>query len=86
MTIKNVIVKDNYGNSLGWGNAQDTHGGQDIHIQLTHELSEMIKWWKEWQPIFTSMNPHVADALQQAKVMHALSTDNQKDPWKQVTV
>ena len=86
MTVKNVWVRDNYGNQLGWGNVLDTHGGQDINILLSHELTEMMKWWKEWQPVFNSMNPHVADALQQAKVMHALSTDNQKDPWKQVTV
>jgi hypothetical protein len=47
----------------------------------------MITWWKEWKPLFSSMNPHVRDALQQAKVMHALSQDpNNKDPWKTVTV
>jgi len=86
MTVKNIYVKDNYGNSMGRGNAQDAHGGQDIHIQLNFELTEMMRWWKEWQPVFTSMNPHVADALQQSKVMHALSTDNQQDPWKTVTV
>ena len=87
MTIKNVYVKDNYGNSLGWGHAQDAHGGQDIHIQIPHELNEMITWWREWKPLFSSMNPHVQDALQQAKVMHALSQDpTTRDPWKQVTV
>jgi len=73
MTVKNIFVKDNYGNSLGWGNAQDAHGGQDIHIQLTHELSEMIRWWKEWGPVFTNTNPTVTDALKQAKVLHDVS-------------
>ena len=70
MTIKNIFVKDNYGNSLGWGNAHDTHGGQDITIQLTHELTEMIRWWKEWGPVFTNPSPTVTDALQRAKVLH----------------
>ena len=73
MTVKNIFVKDNYGNSLGWGNAQDTYGGQDINIQLAHELSEMIKWWKEWGPVFTNTNPTVTDALNQAKVLHDVS-------------
>jgi hypothetical protein len=75
MTVKNIFVKDNYGNILGYAYAKDTFGGQDIDIQMTHELGEMVKWWKEWQPVFTSMNPHVADALQQAKVMHALTKE-----------
>ena len=87
MTIKNVYVTDNFSKTLGWGNARDAHGGQDIHITMHHELSEMIEWWREWKPLFSSMNPHVQDALQQAKVMHALSQDpNNQDPWKQVTV
>jgi hypothetical protein len=73
MTIKNIFVKDNYGNSLGWGNAQDAHGGQDIHIQLSHELTEMMKWWREWGPVFTNTNPTVTDALKQAKVLHDVS-------------
>jgi hypothetical protein len=73
MTVKNIFVKDNYGNSLGRGNAQDAHGGQDIHIQLSHELSEMMKWWREWGPVFTNTNPTVTDALKQAKVLHDVS-------------
>jgi len=37
--------------------------------------------------MFTNPNPIVVDALQQAKVMHALSQDPaNQDPWKQVTV
>ena len=87
MTIKNIQVKDNYGQTLGWSTVQDVHGGQEIHIQIPNELNEMVTWWKEWKPLFSSMNPHVQDALQQAKVMHALSQDpNNKDPWKTVTV
>jgi hypothetical protein len=87
MTIKNVYIKDNYSNSLGWGHAQDAHGGQDIHITMNNELSEMMNWWKEWQPVFNSMNPHVQEALQQAKVMHALSQEpTLHDPWKTVTI
>jgi hypothetical protein len=70
MTVKNIFVKDNYGNQLGWGNVQDSFGGQDIHIQLAHELSEMTKWWKEWGPVFSNPSPTVTDALQQAKVLH----------------
>jgi hypothetical protein len=76
MTVKNVWVKDNYGNSLGYAYVKETYGGQEIDIQLNHELSELTKWWKEWQPVFTSMNPHVADALQQAKVMHAITKES----------
>lgn len=73
MTIKNVYVKDNYGKSLGWGNAQETHGGHDIHIQMAHELNEMVEWWREWGPVFNNPNPTVTDALQQAKVLHDVS-------------
>ena len=75
MTIKNVQVKDNYGKTLGWSTVHDVHGGQEIHIQIPNELTEMVEWWREWKPLFSSMNPHVQDALQQAKVMHALSKD-----------
>jgi hypothetical protein len=70
MTVKNVYVKDNYSNALGWGHAQDAPGGQNIHITMNNELSEMIEWWKEWGPVFTNPNPTVTDALQQAKVLH----------------
>ena len=73
MTIKNVYVKDNYGNSMGWGNAQDAHGGQDIHIQLNFELTEMMRWWKQWGPVFANQNPVVTDALQQARVLHDIT-------------
>ena len=76
MTVKNIFVKDNYGNQLGWGNAQDSYGGQDIHIQMAHELSEMIKWWKEWGPLFNSSNPAVRasleDMLQQLTLMEKM--------------
>jgi hypothetical protein len=75
MTVKNVWVKDNYGNSLGWGNVQDAHGGQDITIQMSHELTEMMRWWKEWGPIFSSGDPRVVDSLMQAKTMHALTKE-----------
>jgi hypothetical protein len=73
MTIKNVYVKDHYGNQMGWGNAQDTHGGQDINIQLNYELTEMIRWWKEWGPVFSNPNPSVIDKLAEAKVLYEIS-------------
>ena len=70
MTIKNVQVKDNYGKTLGWSTVQDVHGGQEIHIQIPNELTEMVEWWRAWGPVFKNLNPTVTDALQQAKVLH----------------
>ena len=74
MTIKNVYVTDNFSKTLGWCNAQDVHGGgQDIHIMMTYELTEIIEWWRTWGPVFSNPNPTVTDALQQAKVLHDVS-------------
>jgi hypothetical protein len=70
MTVKNVWVKDNYGKSLGYAYIKETPGGQEIDIQLNHELSELTKWWREWGPVFSNSNPTVTDALHQAKVLH----------------
>ena len=73
MTIKNIQVKDNYGKTLGWSTVQDVHGGQEIHIQIPHELNEMVEWWRSWGLVFKNPNPTVTDALQQAKVLHDVS-------------
>jgi hypothetical protein len=75
MTVKNVYLKDTSGNHFGWANVQDTHGGQEIHINLTHELAELTRWWQEWGPIFSSGDPRVVDALLQAKTMHTLTRE-----------
>ena len=79
MTVKNVYFKDSRGNHIGWAwaNMQDTHGGQEIHINLPPELAEMVTWWKEWGPMFSSGDPSVVDALLQAKTMHALTKEAQ---------
>ena len=75
MTVKNVFVKDTYGNIMGLAYVKETYGGQEIDIQMSHELSELTKWWKEWGPIFSSGDPRVVDALLQAKTMHALTKE-----------
>ena len=72
MTIKNFQVDG----KLGYGTINDTYGGIQLQIVASPDLHSLLSWWQEWQPVFNSMNPHVQDALQQAKVMHALSKES----------
>lgn len=73
MTIKIFHVDS----TLGYGTIADTHGGQQLQIMARPDLQSLMTWWQEWQPVFSSNNPHVQDALQQAKVMHVLSKESQ---------
>jgi hypothetical protein len=73
MTVKNVMLKDAYGNYMGYGMVKETYGGQEIDIMLVPDISDMLKWWKEWAPVFANQNPVVTDALQQARVLHDIT-------------
>lgn len=61
---------------MGYGTVNDTYGGQELKLEPGGDMMMLLTWWREWQPVFTSMNPHVVEALQQAKVMHELSKEN----------
>ena len=71
MTIRSFHVNS----TIGYGAVNDVYGGQEIKLEPCGNLMTLLHWWMEWQPVFSSMNPHVVEALQQAKVMHALSKD-----------
>ena len=71
MTIKSFTVDP----TLGYGTISDVYGGVQLQVNPSSDIYSLILWWREWQPVFSSMNPHVQEALQQAKVMHALSKD-----------
>jgi hypothetical protein len=71
MTVKNFQVDS----TPGYGTVSDTYGGQQLQIMASPDIHSLLTWWREWQPVFSSMNPHVQDALQQARVMHALSKE-----------
>ena len=86
MTIKSVRVDS----TLGYGNVNETYGGQELHIQANPELMVLLEWWREWSPIFLSMNDTVKDALTQVKVLHELSKEQSKQPntysWTETTL
>jgi hypothetical protein len=86
MTIKSVRVDT----TLGYGNVNETYGGQELHIQANPELTVLLQWWKEWAPVFMSMNDTVKDALTQVKVVHELSKEQDGQPktytWNQTSV
>jgi hypothetical protein len=45
MTIKNFIMEPN----LGYAQISETYGGQQIQIIASHELQEIIEWWKNME-------------------------------------
>jgi hypothetical protein len=86
MTIKAISV--DY--QLGYGMMNDVYGGQDIRITVNPELAQMLKWWKEWGPVFSDGSSTVQDALVQARVLHELSKEQDTQPntysWTETTL
>jgi hypothetical protein len=70
MTIKHVYVNDSGNKSIGYCTITETYGGQQLQINITGQLYEIMDWWVEWGPIFKSKDPTVMDTLRQAKVLH----------------
>ena len=66
MTIKKVGWIEDY-KTVNWVN--ETHGGQEIMLNLPVELKELMSWWSEWKPVFDSKDSTVVDLLNQAKVI-----------------
>jgi hypothetical protein len=67
MTLKNAFTNSG---DVAFVNIQETHGGQNIDIRFSMEMMELVKFWREWGPVFKSHNPSVMDALNNAKVIH----------------
>jgi hypothetical protein len=70
MTIKNSSTNDYRIASL---QTNDTFGGQQLMLNFTSDMIELVAWWQEWKPLFQSKDPSVMDALQQAKVLHEIN-------------
>jgi hypothetical protein len=70
MTIKSSTTNDYRVASI---QASDTHGGQQLYLNFTPEIIELVAWWQEWKPVFQSKDPSVMDALLQSKVLHEIS-------------
>lgn len=86
MTIKAVRIDP----TIGYGNTNDTFGGQEIHIMATPELTKLIQWWKNWGPVFDDNSATVQDALVQARVLHELAKEQSTQPntysWTETTL
>jgi len=70
MTLKNAFTNTG---DVAFINIQETHGGQNLQINFTNEMIELVNFWREWGPVFKSHNPSVMDALNNAKVLHEIT-------------
>jgi hypothetical protein len=70
MTLKSAFTN---ADDVAFVNIQETHGGQNIDIRFSIEMMELVKFWREWGPVFKSYNPSVIDALNNAKVLHEIT-------------
>ena len=70
MTIKSAFTN---AGDVAFINIQETHGGQNIDIRFSVEMMELVKFWREWGPVFKSNNTSVMDALNNAKVLHEIT-------------
>jgi len=70
MTVKSATTNDYRIASCA---VNDTQGGQYLQINFTDDMIELIRFWKEWGPVFNSKNPSVVDALKQARIIHEIS-------------
>ena len=66
MTIKKVGWMEDW-NTNNYIN--EVQGGQEVMLNLPPDLKDLIKWWREWKPVFESKDPTVVDLLNQAKVI-----------------
>ena len=86
MTIKAVRIDP----TIGYGNTNETFGGQEIHIMASRDLTQMLQWWQKWGPIFNDGSETVQDALIQARVLHELNKEQDAQPktysWTETTL
>ena len=86
MTIRAITLD----HQLGYGQMNDVYGGQDIRITVNPELAQMLQWWKHWGPVFNDGSSTVQDALVQAKVLHEIGKEQNKQPntysWTETTL
>ena len=66
MTIKRVgWMEDYYTNNY----INEVQGGQEVMLSYPSELRELMRWWREWKPVFENKDPTVVDLLNQARVI-----------------
>ena len=86
MTIKTFTVDHH----IGYGIMNDVYGGQELRITANPELMDLLRWWKEWGPVFNDGSSTVQDALVQARVLHELAKEQSKQPntysWTETTL
>jgi hypothetical protein len=70
MTYKSVTTNDYRIASL---TTSDTFGGQQLYLNFTPEIIELVTWWQEWKPVFQSKNEVVKDLLFQARTLHEIT-------------
>jgi len=70
MTIKNSSTNDYRIASL---QTNDTFGGQQLMLNFTSEIIDLVTWWQEWGPVFKSKDATVMDSLQHARTLHEMT-------------
>ena len=70
MTIKNSSTNDY---RIAYLQTNDTFGGQQLMLNFTPAMIELVAWWQEWGPVFKSKYATVMDSLQHAKVLHEIN-------------
>jgi len=70
MTIKNATTNDY---RIAFLQTSETFGGQQLMLNFTPEIVELVTWWQEWKPVFQSKNELVKDALDQARTLHEIT-------------
>jgi len=71
MTIKNSSTNDY--RIIASINLLDTFGGQNLQINFTPDIIELVSWWQEWGPVFKSKDATVMDSLQHARTLHEMT-------------
>ena len=70
MTIKNSSTNDY---RIAHLQTNDTFGGQQLMLNFTPEIVELVTWWQEWGPVFKSKDATVMDSLQHARTLHEMT-------------
>jgi hypothetical protein len=87
MTIKHFLSNNP---SVITTSLRETYGGQEISVGIGWELQDLMNWWKQWGPVFSDSSSTVQDALGQARVLHELGKESNKQPntysWTEITL
>jgi hypothetical protein len=70
MTYRSVTTNDY---RIAHLQTNDTFGGQQLMLNFTPEIVELVTWWQEWGPVFKSKDSTVIDSLTQARTLHELT-------------